>query len=157
MVDHGLQSANCPLQQVDVWTEAGREALSHALGFAAPEEPGHVVQHGGVRVARISPRRFWIIGETPLVSLDPEHGTSLRLDQGRISIHLPGDEARGVLPQFMVIDWDSPRATPGRIVLSAIHRIPVAVLPRNDGTFELIVPRSFAESIAGLIGEGQAA
>lgn len=157
MADHALQPAGCPLQQVDIWAEAGRAALSEALGFAAPEEIGHVTHNNGVRAARLTPRRFWIIGDTPLVTITPEHGTSLRLDEGRVSLLLPGAEARGLLSQLMAIDWQDQRAAPGRIILSAIHRVPVAVLPRDDGQYELIVPRSFAESIAGLLAELEAA
>lgn len=157
MADHALQPADFPLQQVDIWAEAGRTALSEALGLQAPEEIGQVTQREGVRVARLSPRRFWIIGDTPLVTIAPEHGASLRLDEGRVSLLLPGAEARGLLSQLMAIDWQDRRAAPGRIVLSAIHRVPVAVLPREDGRYELIVPRSFAESIAGLVAELQAA
>lgn len=157
MADHAFQPAGCPLQQVDIWAEAGRTALSEALGFQAPEEIGQVTQREGVRVACLSPRRFWIIGNTPLVTIAPEHGTSLRLDEGRVSLLLPAAEARGLFSQLMAIDWQDRRAGPGRIILSAIHRVPVAVLPRDDRHYELIMPRSFAESLAGLLAELQAA
>ena len=145
------------LQQVDIWNESGRDALSRALGFPAPGQMGAIAEQNGIRAARLSLRRFWIIGNPPLLTLAPEDGAVLPLDQGRVSFKLPGERARRVLPQVMAIDWDDPRAAPSRIVLSAIHRVPAAVLPLADGQCELIVPRSFAESIGGLIAELQAA
>lgn len=157
MADHAPHFMPCALQQVDVWSEAGREALSGLLGFAAPEEFGEVAGQNGIRVARISPRRFWVIGTLPLIRLSPEDGAAVLLDQGRVCLTLSSAQAGRVLPQVMAIDWESPLAAPGRIVLSAIHRVPVAVLPQEAGRYELIVPRSFAESIGGLIAELQEA
>lgn len=153
MAELAFHVTPCPLQQVEVWADSGREELSRALGFAAPATVGDVAGKGAIRAARLSPRRYWIMGELPLIMIAPEMGTSLCLGQGRLSMTLTPECARRVLPQLMAIDWADPRAAPGRIVLGAIHRVPVAVLPGADGRFELIVPRSFAESIGGLISD----
>ena len=157
MADTAYRFTACALQQVDIWSAAGHGALARALGFAPPREMGQIAGQNGIRSARLSPRRFWIIGECPPVTLSPEDGAVLSLGEGRVCLGLSGRNARGVLSQLMAIDWDDARAAPGRLVLSAIHRVPVAVLPQADGRFEIIVPRSFAESIGGLIAELQAA
>lgn len=107
----------------------------------------------GVRVARLSPRRFWIIGNAPLMKFAPEHGAAMALDEGRVSTRLAGTQARRVLPQVMAVDWNDPHTATGRIVLSAVHRVPVVVLLQPDGDHELIVARSFAASIGGLVAE----
>ena len=156
MADAAFDFEPVALQQVDIWEESGRDALSRALGFPAPEQTGAIAEQNAIRAARISLRRFWIFGNLPLLSLQPEDGAVLLLDEGRVSFKLTRGKARRVLPQVMAIDWDEPCAAPGRIVLSAIHRVSVAVLPLADGWYELIVPRSFAESIGGLLAELQA-
>ena len=157
MADNAFQFLPVSLQQVDVWSKSGHAALSSALGFPAPEQFGDVTEQSGIRAARLSPRRVWIIGDLPLLQLAPEHGAALLLNQGRVSCNMTGAQARSLLPQLMAIDWDDSRTSPGRIVLSAIHRVPVAVLPLADDRYELIVPRSFAKSIGGLLAELQAA
>lgn len=149
MADHG----KCMLQQVDLWAGSNPAALKTALGFAPPEAMGHVVERNGIRVARISTRRYWIIGEQSLIRLHPEVGAVLPLDQGRISMMLSGAGARSVLSQLMAIDWHDARTKPGRLVLGAIHRVPVAVLPHAADRYELLMPRSFADSLSGLIAE----
>lgn len=157
MADHAFDFQPAALQQVDIWTQSGGQALARALGFAPPKAMGHIAEQNGIRAAQLSPRRFWIIGECPPVTLAPEDGAVLPLDEGRVCLNFSGPNTRGVLSQLMAIDWDDPRAAPGRIVLSAIHRVPVAVLPHATDRYDILLPRSFAESIGGLIAELQAA
>lgn len=147
--------ADCPILQADGWpgSEAAYEAaLARVWGASLPEIVGDVVQAGASRILRIASRRFWRIGgdPSPATPLGP-HGALTPLADGRVLFRLSGPDARPRLQEFIAVDWDDPACRPGRAVLAGIHRIPVCVIRLTPDDFELIVPRSFARSVAELL------
>jgi sarcosine oxidase subunit gamma len=145
-----LQSGDCRIVQVDVWEAAAEASLSRMLGCALPAVTCRALAAAGFRIIRIAPRRFWIIGDAREISLGPELGAVVSLDQGRIMWKLSGKGVPDLLSQLMAIDWSE--QPPGAAVLTAIHRVPVMVLPQSEHDAEIIVPRSFDTSLRGMIG-----
>lgn len=144
-----FQTGDCRIVQVDVWEAAAEAGLSKMLRCALPTVTCKAVAATDFRIIRIAPRRFWIIGDAPEISLDPELGAVVSLDQGRIMWRLSGKEVRDLLTQLMPIDWNN--QPPGSAVQSAIHRVPVTVLPQSEHDVEIIVPRSFEASLREMI------
>lgn len=150
----GQSCADCPIVQADGWPGSGaafEAELSRVWDAPLPETVGDVVQAGASRILRIAPRRFWRIGEgLPAAPLGP-HGALTPLADGRVLFRLSGPDARRRLQEFIATDWDDPACRPGRAVLAGIHRIPVCVVRLAPDEFELLVPRSFARSVAELL------
>ena len=105
----------------------------------------------GIDLVRLSPRRFWIIGKVPPMEIDSALGSVVDLDQGRVRWRLSGEGAVSLLSQVMAIDWDDVSSAPGLAVQSAIHHVPVLILRRAPREFEILVPRSFAQSLDELL------
>lgn len=148
-----LHTADCNIIQVDVWEAAAKPAetaLPQMLGCELPTAIGTAVAAKGFRIVRIAPRRFWIIGNAPEFSLDAGLGAVVELDQGRIMWRLSGKGVPDLLSQLMAIDWSEQPA--GSAVPTAIHRVPVMVLPQSGHDVEIIVPRSFDASLRDMIG-----
>lgn len=151
----GQDFADCPILQADGWpgSEAGFEAaLSRLWGAALPATVGDWVAVGETCILRLAPRRFWRIGGEPGLAAPLDRtGALTPLAEGRMACRLAGPGARRRLEEFIAVDWDAPACRPGRAVLAGIHRIPVCVIRLAPDRFDLIVPRSFARSVAELL------
>ena len=146
---------DCPILQADGWpgSEAAFEAaLSQLWAAPLPQSVGDIVETARGRILRVAPRRFWLIGReaSPAIPL-ADTGTLTPFAEGRVSFHLTGPGARRRLEEFIAVDWDHPTCRPGRAVLAGIHRIPVCVIRLQPEAFEVIVPRSFAQSVGELL------
>lgn len=150
-----LDHTDCPILQADGWPgqEAAFEAaLSQLWDAPLPQGVGDIMETAHGRVLRVTPRRFWLIGReaAPTISLG-DFGALTPLAEGRVAFRLNGPGARRRLEEFVAVDWDHPSCRPGRAVLAAIQRIPVCVIRHEADAFEVIVPRSFAQSVGGLL------
>lgn len=150
-----LDHTDCPILQADGWpgSEAAFEAaLSQLWAAPLPQSVGDVVETARGRILRVAPRRFWLIGgeAAPKIPLG-DTGALTPMAEGRVAFRLTGPGARRRLEEFVAVDWDHPSCRPGRAVLAAIQRIPVCVIRHEADAFEVIVPRSFAQSVGGLL------
>lgn len=144
------------LSQVSGWTGSMGQLEAHlarSLRCALPARVGETVPFGSGLVLRVAPERFWILGNAPwpgraaVEAVDPMLGGTLSLDHGRTRLHLSGPGVFGVLSRSVALDWRSPALAPGRFAQTMLHRVPVLVLRSPHESFDLLVPRSFSESI----------
>ncbi|CAM5555748.1 hypothetical protein ATER59S_04589 [Aquamicrobium terrae] len=148
----------CPVLQVEGWPAAlaAFEAeLSRQLGGVLPAGVGETVQLGRWLAIRIAPRRLWLVGEGafPPLSMDPELGCAVALGEGRMRLSLRGRHVFDILAACVAVDWDAPQAGPGRAVQTGFHRVPVLALRIAPDACDLIVPRSFAQSLEDWVAE----
>jgi sarcosine oxidase subunit gamma len=150
-----ILTSPCEILQVDGWNGAmpALEAnLLRHLGCEIPARVGDVIRSDDFRIIRISPYRFWLIGGgNALSSLGEDLCTTLPLGEGRIRWSLSGEGLLETLSKFLAIDWDDTDSGVGRAIATAFHRVPVVVLPQTPTSCEIIVPRSFEESLRHLL------
>lgn len=155
--DFSLSVANCPLIQIEGWDGTLRQfesSLSASLGTKLPASVGETVRHKGLLVIRVAPRRLWLAlddgAQAPSLAVDPDLGCSVSLGEGRVRFKMAGPDIARVLSKCIAVDWRAP-AAPGRAVLTALHHVPVLFLRTGDTACELIVPRSFSQSLSDWI------
>jgi methylglutamate dehydrogenase subunit D len=147
-----LVAEDCSILQANGWQ--GRMAdfeasLSRQLGGVLPGAVGEKIDVDGCRVIRISPERFWLVGERQTgLSIDPELGCLVSLREGRVRLRITGSRLFDVLSSCVAIDWLSPEAAPGRAVQTGFHRVPVLLLRQDEQECDLLAPRSFAKSLS---------
>ncbi|WP_246680789.1 sarcosine oxidase subunit gamma [Mesorhizobium sp. B3-1-9] len=159
--DFTLSRSDCPIVQVEGWD--GMLArfelnVSQMLGTALPVSVGETVRHADTLIVRVSPRRLWLMMETdakpPQPAIDPELGCSVPLGEGRVRFSLSGARILEILSGCIAVDWRAPSAAPGRAIQTALHHVPVLVLRTSETSCVMIVPRSFARSLADWIADG---
>ena len=150
-----LVSSPCEVLQIDGWNgsmAALAADLSRHLGCQIPASVGDVIRSDDFRIIRISPYRFWLIGGgNSLSSLGEDRCTTLPLGEGRIRWSLSGEGLLDALSKFLAIDWEDKDCAAGRAIATSFHRVPVVVLPQTPTSCEIIVPRSFEESLRHLL------
>ncbi|WP_192362360.1 sarcosine oxidase subunit gamma family protein [Mesorhizobium mediterraneum] len=158
--DFSLSLADCPIIQVEGWDGTlGRfeTSLSASLGTKLPVSVGETVHHKGFLVIRVAPRRLWLAlddgAQAPWLTIDPDLGCSVSLDEGRVRFRMAGADVARVLSKCIAVDWRAPAAAPGRAVLTSLHQVPVVFLRTGDTACELIVPRSFSQSLSDWIAD----
>jgi heterotetrameric sarcosine oxidase gamma subunit len=141
------------LFEVEGWSEAEFEAFLASLGLPLPNA-GEVLAAVGCRVMRITPRLAWVLADadTGLPWPATDDGVAVDLSNSRLRLHLTGRSAE-VLPRLVPVDFD--RLGPTAFVASMMHGIPVTIL-RAEGGFDLLVPRSFGESLVEWIDDATA-
>jgi methylglutamate dehydrogenase subunit D len=123
---------------------AGDEkVLKKALG-KLPTKVGTGLEHDGRTVFRISPRQFWLVGET----ITPSAGVYITpLSSGRTRISLEGPRAREVLAACALIDFDANHFKPGHFVMTGIHHTPVTIHCVSENSFHIYALRTFALNV----------
>lgn len=162
-LDFDLSAADCPIAQIDGWDgtlERFEASLSEELGTALPARVGETVRHADTLIVRVAPRRFWLISEgdaeLPSPAVDPELGCSVSLSEGRMRFRMTGARVPEVLSACIAVDWLSPAAAHGRAVQTSFHRVPVLLLRTAADACDLLVPRSFARSLAEWVADAAA-
>jgi heterotetrameric sarcosine oxidase gamma subunit len=150
-----ILTSPCEILQVDSWNgsmPALEANLSRQLGCEIPTRTSDVIGSDNFQIIRISPYRFWLIGgRNSLSSPDENLCTTLWLGEGRIRWSLSGEGLLDKLSQFLAIDWEDEDSASGRAISTSFHRVPVVVLPQTPRRCEIIVPRSFEESLRHLL------
>jgi methylglutamate dehydrogenase subunit D len=150
-----ILTSPCEILQIDGWNgsmPALTVNLSRSLGCEVPARTGDVIRSDKFQIIRISPYRFWLIGGgNALSSLGENLCTTLPLGEGRIRWSLSGEGLLDTLSQFLAIDWEDKDCAAGRAISTSFHRVPVVMLPQTSTSCEIIVPRSFEESLRHLL------
>ncbi|UVC15005.1 sarcosine oxidase subunit gamma [Mesorhizobium onobrychidis] len=156
--DFSLSVADCPLIEIEGWDGTlgqFEKSVTASLGTKLPASVGETVRQKGLLVIRVAPRRLWLALddgiEAPSLAVDPDLGCSVSLDEGRVRFRMAGADVARVLSKCIAVDWRAPAAAPGRAVLTSLHHVPVLFLRTGDTACELIVPRSFSQSLSDWI------
>lgn len=153
--DFDLSIADCPIIQIEGWDgtlERFEASLARVLGVALPALVGETARHADTLMVRVAPRRFWLISENgaevPSPAVDPELGCSVSLHGGRVRFRMTGACVPEVLSACIAVDWHSPAAALNCAVQTSFHRVPVLLIRTAASACDLLVPRSFARSLA---------
>lgn len=149
------------LTQVSAWPDslagAGREAARLA-GCAAAPTPGQALEGTNGTLMRIEPLKWWLISETETgaqPSLAADDGASLDLSSSRTWIRLQGPKAAVLLNHFLPLNLSGKAFPPGTCASTAFHHIGVT-LWRDEESFHLLLPRSFAATLWEMLTESAA-
>lgn len=159
MAEMRLPVEPCAVLQAEGWgkTLPTFEAdLSRQLGGTLPAAVGETVSIGGWLATRIAPRRLWFIagGKPGLpLSIAPDLGSLLRLNESRMRLSLKGPHTFDILAACVAIDWHAPETRPGRAVQTSFHHVPVLLIRTAEEACDLLLPRSFAQSLAEWVAE----
>lgn len=158
--DFSLSVAGCPLIQVEGWDGMlgqFEKSLSASLGTKLPASVGETARYKRFLVIRVAPRRLWLAPDdgtqAPSLAIDPDLGCSVSLGEGRMRFKMAGPDISRVLSKCIAVDWHAPAAAPGRAVLTSLHHVPVLFLRTGETACELIVPRSFSQSLSDWIAD----
>ncbi|WP_246672226.1 MULTISPECIES: sarcosine oxidase subunit gamma family protein [unclassified Mesorhizobium] len=158
--DFTLSRSDCPIVQIEGWDGMLAQfelSASQMLGTALPVSVGDTARLADTLIVRVSPRRLWLImeadAETPQPAIDPELGCSVHLGEGRVRFSLSGARVLEILSGCIAVDWRSPGAAPGRAFQTVFHHVPVLVLRTSETGCDMIVPRSFAHSLADWVAD----
>lgn len=143
---------NWSLTQIDCWAgsrAAVDDALARACGIAMPYLVGQTARLDGLLAIRISPTRIWLLedenSESPRVQ-GMTGAAIASLTHGRRRFAIWGASARAILARCIGLELDAPNLSPGRAANTMLHRIPVTLMRNAPDSFELLVPRSFAQT-----------
>jgi len=149
------------LTQISAWPErleqTGEKAARLAGCDTAPV-PGRCVGGLNGTLIRVEPLKWWLIGReapTQRPEIAPEDGAALDLSSSRTWIRLSGPDATGFLNRFLPLDLSDKAFPPNTCASSDIHHIGVT-LWRDQESFNLLLPRSFAASLWELLSESAA-
>jgi heterotetrameric sarcosine oxidase gamma subunit len=147
----------CTIVQAEGWpgTMPAFEAeLSRQIGSRLPATSRETVAIGEWRAVCIAPRRFWFIADEKSdlhCSVDPELGCLLSLGESRMRLRLSGPHVFDILAACVALDWRE--AKPGSAFQTSFHHVPVLAMLTAADACDLLVPRSFAQSLAEWIAD----
>ena len=147
------------LIQVAAWadnTDSVEQRLVAELGMPGIPLPGTAVQNGDVLLARVEPLKWWILNsgvEISVPELSPTEGCLLDLSHSRTWLAISGENAGSLLNRFLPIDLRDAVFPAGSIATTAFHHTGVTVHRSADGSYNLLLLRSFAVSLWQMMHE----
>lgn len=141
--------------QIQAWPETAetvRRVLVELLGVEAPAV-GKASAGSGVTVAAITHGRYLVSADAEDLpqrfeaALLSSEGAVSDISHGRVILELEGESAAAVLATSVALDLDLSAFPPGRVAQTMIHHIDIVIHRRTETNFELLVLRSFAESL----------
>jgi heterotetrameric sarcosine oxidase gamma subunit len=134
-------------------TELDR-VLRPLLQTALPESIGRIVHAGRLRVLKIAPEGFWIIGpeeEDPAPALEatlaPAVAAVTPLTHSRTCIFIEGDASTAVLSKGVAVDLHPSVFHEDEVALTGLHHTPILIHRSGDVRYELYTLRTFARSV----------
>ncbi|MQY43513.1 sarcosine oxidase subunit gamma [Epibacterium sp. SM1969] len=131
-------------------------AAAAAAGCETAPQPGQCHAGTGAFLLRVEPLKWWLVAapgaEVPTPTVAPEEGAVLDLQDGRCWLRISGAQAETLLNHFLPLDL-RPAAFPvGAVASTAFHHTGVT-LWRTEEHFNLLIPRSSAQSLWELLSE----
>ncbi len=144
------------LAQLAVFADHRGEFEEHVracCGAGLPVELYRVVSSGESRLIRITQHQYWWIavrGDSMLRlarELPAAAGTVTMLSAGRVRLRITGPQARDVLAKGISLDLHPAVFQVGRGAQTGLHHTGVFLERVGDDSYEIYVPRTYAESI----------
>jgi len=148
-----------PLSIVTIMARKGRaDALASALrdGFgAAPPGPGRSTTGADLALRWAGPEQWFAIAEggrdgdlhRRLAAALADTASLVDQSHGRVAIVIAGPRARAVLAKGTAVDLHPSRFAPGQVAMTQIAHVGVHLTQTAPDAYELLVFRSFAESL----------
>ena len=134
-------------------------AVAEVLAVALPLQPGTYQRNGDSSIYWLGPSEWLIVQEgADPASLEAAlresltgHISIVDVSGGQTCINLRGTAAVTVLKKSSVYDfegWDGATANAGSVVQTTFAKASAAVSNRSDGSYDLVIRRSFADYLA---------
>lgn len=159
-----LAPQQCLNLQGDGSDPAFRGAAETAIGFELPLQPCSWRRGGDIRAYWLGPGE-WLLTAPPggQAKLEQRLRESLRarfsavdLSGGLAHFNLAGEHAGKVLQKSSPYDFHPRNFPPGRCVRTVFAKAGALVAAREDGSFNLVVRRSYASYLARWIADAAA-
>lgn len=140
------------------------KGVEEVLGVKLPTEPSATAVAGQTRVYWLGPTEWLVIVEGG-TEADVEarlrqtlhgHFSVVDISGGQTLINLSGGEVEGVLKKSSGYDFHPSRFGPGRCVQTTFAKATALVSKKADGSFDLVVRRSFADYLFRWIADAAA-
>ncbi len=134
-------------------------AVAEVLDVSLPLQPGTYQRNGCSSIYWLGPSEWLIVQEgADPASLEAAlresltgHISIVDVSGGQTCINLRGTAAATVLKKSSVYDfegWDGATANSGSVVQTTFAKASAAVSNRSDGSYDLVIRRSFADYLA---------
>lgn len=135
--------------------QVGGVAAAAARCEKAPQ-PGQGVLGDTVSLLRVEPLKWWLIAApriaVPSIDLAPQEGAVLDMQDRCCWLRISGDRAETLLNHFLPLNLRSSAFPAGAVASTAFHHVGVT-LWRDPDHFNLLIPRSSAQSLWELLSE----
>ena len=124
-----------------------------AVSGSPPPSPGNGQASAGISIAAVSPGRYFVQSQSDdLVarlreSISPEDGSVTDVSHGYVVVRIEGEAAADLLLRCIALDLDETVFPAGRVARTHVHHVDVVVHRVSATAFDLLVSRSFAESL----------
>ena len=127
------------------------QALGAALGRAAPERTGQVVQTDAAMVMRTGPEEFMLVSDKPAdmtaflrQTIRADLGSVTNLSHARCRIQIQGEKCLETLSKLFALDLREDAFPLHEIKLSGHHHVPCTLHRRGAMLFDLYVFSTYA-------------
>ena len=140
---------------------AFRDAVSATAGVELPTEPCRWLEAGETRACWLGPDEWLLIvpdGEQPRVERQLREAVRgplfvVDVSGGFIHVNLAGEDADKVLQKSSPYDFHPRTFPPGRCVQTVFAQATALVAAADDGSFDLVFRRSYADYLARRIAD----
>ena len=163
-IDCGLVIKEAPLSahlnlRGDADDSSFCSAVAAALNLSLPLVPGTFQRDGNTSIYWLGPSEWLVVDvggdaaaiEATLRKSLKGHISIVDVSGGQTCINLRGVAVETVLKKSSIYDfedWDAAKATSGRVVQTTFAKASAAVSNRSDGSYDLVIRRSFADYVA---------
>lgn len=147
------------LTQLAGWSDFNKtvDYAFRTQGLSVPSDYRSAVRGGMAVIWRIAPDRVLVRSETALALESANDVSVLDLSDSRVCLALQGPGASGLLSRVAALDFSDAAFPVGQFAQTAIHHISV-LIDRQDGEhFTVLIPTTFARSIASFLTQHLAA
>jgi len=139
--------------QIAAWRDSAEIVLSGICQkIAAPEIPGNgqaVTGRAGV-VLSVQPLKWWMFGNSPFGSFDPDQAEIVELSHALTCVHVAGEQAAVLLNRHIPLDLRQSQCPENTVLSTGFHHVGVTLWRRATG-FDVFLPQSFAETLVSLL------
>ena len=134
-------------------------AVAEVLTVSLPLKPCTYQRNGNTSIYWLGPSEWLVVEvggdaaaiEATLRKSLKGHISIVDVSGGQTCINLRGVAVETVLKKSSIYDfdgWDTAKATSGRVVQTTFAKASAAVSNRSDGSYDLVIRRSFADYVA---------
>jgi len=101
-----------------------------------------------VMAVRVEAGKIWMLSDRALVpDLTPAFAGYYPLDlsASRVALQIAGEQAASLINRMAALDLSCPAGT---VMATGMHHVPVLVIKQETADYLLLMPRSYAESLA---------
>ena len=143
---------NLTLHQVAAWADTVAVVKEKVLALTNSKTtitPTTIASGKAATVIWIDPLKFWVL-DSQKPDLKAEIGTTLDLSHSFVHLRLSGANVTTMLNKYLPLDLREQNFPDNSTAATAIHHVQIRLWRLSD-TYNLLVPRSFSQSISEML------